>query len=73
MFTLARMSLSIRMLMLFKLVKSPSHLAINMTRAGLDFVTIQNRILKLNFLFLISIKVSDFNLKLLVIGYLSLL
>ena len=32
------------------------------TRVGLNFVTIQNRILKLNFKLLIWIKVSDFNL-----------
>ena len=32
------------------------------TRVELDFVTIQNRIFKLNYWFLILIKVSDYNL-----------
>ena len=31
------------------------------TRVRLDYVTIQNRTLKLNFYFLVKIKVSDFN------------
>ena len=38
-----------------------THENMDETRVGLDFVTILNRILKLNFQFLILNKVSDFN------------
>ena len=44
---------------LLKMGQYPQYL---LTRVGLDFVTILNRILKLNFQFIILIKVSEFNL-----------
>ena len=54
------LSIFVRIIMKVETVQACKELDI--TRVGLDYVTIMNRILKLNFKFLIWIKVSDFNL-----------